>query len=140
MAILRSVLGVLAGVIVGGGLVAAIEAFGGALYPPPPGLDPKDAAAFGEHLATLPVGAFLIVVAAHLVGPLVGAWLAARIAGRRPMLHAIVTGAVFLFFGIVNLIVIPHPLWFAALDVLMYPLAAWIAGTLARKALESSPS
>jgi hypothetical protein len=132
MAILRSVFGVLAGVIVGSGLVAVIEAFGRSVYPPPPGLDPRDAEALREHIASLPAGALLIVAVAHLIGPMVGAWLSAKIAGRRPMLHAIVTGAVFLFFGIVNLFLVPHPLWFTALDLLMYPLAAWLAGSLAR--------
>lgn len=133
MKILRSILGVFVGVVVGTGLVAAIEQVSRSLYPPPPGADLTDPEQIAAFVRDLPPGALLIVAFAHLVGPLAGAWLAARVAGWRPMTHAIVTGAVFLFFGLLNLVMVPHPLWFGALDLLMYPLAAWVAGTLARR-------
>ena len=82
----------------------------------------------------IPAGALGIVLVAHFFGPLIGAWLAARVAGYRHAVHAAITAGVFLVFGVVNLMFIPHPWWFTIADVAIYVGAGWLAGRLAAPA------
>ena len=95
-AIGRSVLAVLAGAIVAGVLIAIVEAISSAIFPLPPGLDIHDHAAMRQHIDTLPLGAFLLVLAAWAIGSFGGSWVAARIASRGRLGHGLAVGALFL--------------------------------------------
>ena len=57
----------------------------------------------------------------------------ARIADSPKIAHAVGIGAVFLVFGAINLKMIPHPLWFAIIDLAIYLPAAWLGGRLAKR-------
>ena len=110
-AIGRSVLAVIVGVMVTMGLIMGIEAVCNALYPMPPGLDLHDHDAMRAYMDTLPLGALLLVLAGWAIGSCAGAWVAARLAGRAPMVHGLVVGAWFLIGAIVTMVMIPHPIW-----------------------------
>ena len=71
------------------------------------------------------------MLAAHAAGSLAGAWLAAKVAGRAPLVHGLIVGGVFLSCGIVNLLQIPHPAWFGPADVAAYLPAAYLGARLA---------
>jgi pimeloyl-ACP methyl ester carboxylesterase len=131
MSYVRGLFSLLAGLVAGAGLNVAIVGISTALYPPPADLAYEDVDAMAAYVSALPAAALVIVLAGHLIGTLFGAWLAARLAGRRPPILAAVVAAVFLLAGIANLVSIPHPLWFAALDVLTYPTAGFLAWRLA---------
>ena len=64
---IRKVLAVLLGAIVGGAFNMALVAVSNAVYPLPSGVDPSDFEAFRAHVEAngLPAGALLIVLAAH---------------------------------------------------------------------------
>ncbi len=120
-----------AGVVAGGLLVALVEGIGHRVYPLPEGLDVKDVEALKEYVATLPAGALLFVLLAWAVGSFGGGWLAAKIADRKRLVHALVVGGVLMAFGIVNLVTIPHPLWFAVVGVVLFLPAACAGAKLA---------
>jgi hypothetical protein len=127
---LRSVGAVVAGVILGGGVVFAVELLGGMLFPMPPGLDLNDPQALAVAMANAPLGALLFVLLAWAAGSLAGGWLAARLAGRAPHWHALIVGVLLLIAGIINLATLPHPLWFQVVSVLVFLPAAWLGGAL----------
>ncbi len=110
-AIGRSVLAVLAGAIVAGLLIAAVESVSSAIYPLPPGIDLHDHEAMRRHIDQLPIGAFLFVLGAWAIGSFGGSWVAARLAGRARIVHGLVVGALFLLAGVLNMLLIPHPWW-----------------------------
>lgn len=128
---LRSVSSVILGIVVGGVLVGLIEGVGHQFYPPPAGLDLNDRDAMAALIRSMPLGAFLSLLAAYAIGPLVGGWIAARLAGRAPMAHALAVGGVFLAASIGNLALIPHPAWFAAANLAVVAAATVLAGRLA---------
>ena len=135
MKILRSIGGVIAGVIVAGILVFAVQMIGHVVYPPPGGIDPSTSEgqkALADYIAKAPLGVFLFVLASYAVGTAVGAWLAAKIAGRAHIVHGLVVGGIQLVFGIVNLMMIRHPVWFAVVSVVTFPAAAFLGGLFAR--------
>lgn len=70
MKILRSIGGVVAGVIVAGILVFAVQMIAHVVYPPPAGIDPSTSEgqkALADYVAKAPPGVFLFVLASYAV-------------------------------------------------------------------------
>jgi hypothetical protein len=126
---LRKVGAVVVGLILAFVLVQAAE-FGVHLrYPPPAGTNMRDMKAVKAFVATLPIPAFILVLAGWLVGTLAGTFVAARI-GRNAV-PAYVLGAILLAGGMVNSIIIPQPVWFSAVSFIIYitmPILGWRLG------------
>ena len=129
--ILRNVLALLGAALVAMVLIACIQAVGGKLYPPPPGLDFNDKAAVARFAATLPLPAFLIILVSYLVGVTVGAWLACRISVTEKRRQGVMIGALFVVASIMNLASLPHPAWFWVANLAIVPFAAWLGMRLA---------
>ena len=77
-AILRLVLGVLAGFVVMWVVIAGIELVGKMIWPPPPGIDPSNTADLGAYLAAAPTPALAMIVFAWVVGAWAGGFVAAK--------------------------------------------------------------
>jgi hypothetical protein len=118
--------GVAAGVIGGMLLLAGVENVGVLLYPPPKGIDVHDVKAMQKMMASMPIGAFLFVLAGFLIATTAGCYLAARVSKMRG--PAIFVGALFLVGGIANLLMVPHPIWFWIACIVVF-IVATIAGT-----------
>jgi hypothetical protein len=129
----RKILAVVAGVILAGIVTFAVQKIGHQVYPPPADLDMKNMEAMKAYVSTLPMGALLFVLLSYLVGSFAGGWLAATIA-RTSQIHLPLTvGGVQLFFGIINLVMLPHPMWFAIAAVIVFLPAAYFGGKLGLK-------
>ena len=133
-AIGRSALAVLAGMIVAGVLIAAVESVSSAIFPLPPGLDIHDHEAMRQHIDTLPIGAFLMVLAAWAIGSFGGSWVAARLATRARLVHGLIIGALFLLAGVLNMLMIPHPWWMWAGGILALAGCSYLGARLAGRA------
>jgi ABC-type phosphate transport system permease subunit len=85
------------------------------------------------HLFT-PIN-FLMPFLAHALGTLLGAYIAALIAASHKMIFGITIGACFLVGGIMNIMMLPSPLWFSVVDVVFayipmgYLGAKWAIGS-----------
>ncbi|MDX1429649.1 MAG: hypothetical protein R3282_05140 [Rhodothermales bacterium] len=126
----RSILAVIAGLIVGGLIVAGVEYIAQIVYPPPEGLDMTDMEAVREFAAGAPASARLIVLLAWFLGPFGGAWVAAHLARRSPMTHALVVGVFFLVADTINLVTIPSPIWMWIGGFVAPVLGAYLAARL----------
>lgn len=116
----------IAGVIVAMVFVWLVQRVGHAVYPPPPGLDVNDAGAMTAYIETLPIGAFLFVIASYFFGTFGGTFLACRIAGSQPMLFAGLVGGLMLIAMAMNIAMIPHPTWFVVAAIIAIIVAAWL--------------
>ena len=130
----RSALAVVVGALVAGVLIAAVEGISSAIYPLPPGIDLHDHEAMRQHIHSLPVGAFLFVLAAWAMGSFGGSWVAARLATRARLTHGLIVGALFLLAGMMNLIMIPHPWWMWAGGILALAGCSYLGARLAGRA------
>jgi hypothetical protein len=128
----RSIVAILLGFVLAGLVTLLIQIPSYVLYAPPQGFDLNDTEALRAYAATLPPGAFLIVLLSWFAGAFSGAWLAARIARRAPLAHALAIGVIQLAAGLYNLLTLPHPTWFWVAGVLAFPVAAVAAGALNR--------
>lgn len=127
----RGIVAVVVGVVTASITVFAVESISNTLYPMPSGLDPTVPEQLRAHVGSLPMLAFVIVLSAWTLGTFVGGLLAARIAGRAPLRHAAIVAGFILAATIMNLVMLPHPVWVALLAVLLIPLAAWCASLVA---------
>lgn len=128
------IMAILGGVLAGVVAVTAIEMISYYRYPFPPGLDVNDREAMRAHLAAQPPGAYLLVLAAHAVGSFVGGAVTAIVSRRKAYDRALVIGLLLMVAGMMTLLSMPHPTWFALADVVLYvPLAlvgCFVAGSL----------
>jgi hypothetical protein len=127
--IIRNIIAVIAGLLVGGALNMALVEIGGKLVPAPAGADvtTMEGLKVSMHVFT-PVN-FLFPFLAHALGTFVGAVLAAFIVVNHRMWFALSIGVFFLVGGIMNIVMLPSPLWFTVLDlVVAYIPMGYLAG------------
>lgn len=104
------------------------EAIGHAVYPLPAGMDFSNPAAVRELVASMPLGAFLFVLGSWIAATIAGGAVAGAIARPKAMRLALVVGGVILAATLINLALIPHPIWFAVVALAGIPMAAWLTG------------
>ena len=127
---LRSALSVVLGIVSAFVTVMLVDKLNHLIYPPPPGLDFSDTAAVEPYLATLPLGAYLLVIASSVVAALIGTLVAIYVGHIRPFYCAVIVGGIVLAATIANFIAIPHPLWLSAITLLGIVASAWLATKL----------
>ena len=110
-AILRSVAGVFFGACLATGVIILVEQISGRMYPPPPGLNYSDTEAWKAFIASLPLGAFLMILLAWGLGTFAGAWICAKVAGRAKLAHGLVLATLLLCTGVSIMFETPHPIW-----------------------------
>jgi hypothetical protein len=74
----------------------------------------------------------LLVLLAYATGAFGAGYVAAKTAKDQQMLMALIAGFILLIFGVVNLMEIPHPLWFAIASLILYLPIAWLGSKLVR--------
>lgn len=133
--IVRNILAVLAGLLVGGLVNMALIVLSGSLFPPPPGVDVNDIASINAHIGEYSVAQLLAPFFAHALGALVGGFVAAKLAVGSGMPQALIVGAFNLVGGIMAVSMIPDaPMWFNVLDlVVAYMPMAWLGARLAHR-------
>ena len=130
---LRTVLGVVIGVISGFVTIYAIEEIGHQIWPVATELNLKDKAAAAAFLAGMPLGALLTVVAAWILGAYTAAVVGLMLAKRR-RLAGIVPAAMIFAATVLVLVMLPHPLWMAVGGLGGIVAAAWLADRLLARA------
>ena len=126
--LIRNVLAVLAGVILGSVVNMAIVTFGPSLIPPPAGADMMTPEGIAAAMPLLEPRHFITPFLAHALGTLVGAFVAYLVAASHKARFAYAIGVLFLIGGIAACFMIPAPVWFMALDLLVaYLPMAWLA-------------
>lgn len=131
--VLRNILAVLAGIVVGSVVNMAIIMFGGSLVPLPEGVDPTSMESLKESMHLFKPINFLMPFLAHALGTLVGAFITVKFAANRHYLLAMIIGVFFLAGGIMSIMSLPAPMWFNAVDLLLaYLPMAWLGWKLGR--------
>jgi hypothetical protein len=111
---------VVAGAVVGGMVNMGLIVAGSKLLPPPSGVDVNDVASIDAHIGEYSVAQLLSPFAAHALGTLAGALVAALVAPESRLRVALTVGLLFLAGGIMAVSMIPSaPLWFDALDLVV---------------------
>ena len=128
--ILRNILAVLAGAIIGMIINAQLINIGHSIIIPPEGFDAENLKTYGlletKHL--------LFPFLGHALGTLVGAYIVARFAISHQKRFAIGIGVLFLIGGILVSTMIPAPVWFIATDLILAYIPMGLLGAKLAKA------
>lgn len=127
----RTLLALLAGLVVMVLTVFLVESAGHLMYPPPPGVDVTNPEALKTLIQSLPVAALAFVVVAWALGAFAGAFVACRIARQHRTALAVAIGAVMIALSAATMVMIPHPVWMIVLGVALPLPMAWLAMQLA---------
>jgi hypothetical protein len=126
---IRIVLGVVAGILLGGIVVGLVETVGHTLWPLPPGVDVSNPEQLKTLMSKMNPMAMTSVLVGWGAGTLARACAALAIAQGRRIAGWIVVAV--LFAGAVwSMVTIPHPLWFVISSVVVTLAAALTADRL----------
>jgi hypothetical protein len=126
--VLRNVLAVVVGIVVGMVVNGALITLSPSLIPPPAGVDVTNAESLAAGIHLFGPKHFVMPFLAHALGTFAGALLAYLIAASYKARFAYAIGIVFLCGGIAACFMIPAPIWFMAVDlILAYLPTAWLA-------------
>lgn len=130
--VLRNMLSVIAGTLIGGVVNGLLIMNSAAIIPPPKGADLTTTEGLTAAMALMEPKHFLVPFLAHALGTLVGAFVTVKIAANYKMPLALLIGLLFLVGGIYSVTALPSPLWFNVVDLVgAYIPMAWIGAKLA---------
>lgn len=133
--IVKNILAVIAGVVIGGALNMGIIMMSGSVIPPPEGADITTMEGLKASMHLMEPKHFLMPFLAHALGTFLGALVAALIVPAQKMKLAMIVGGWFLLGGILNILMLPSPLWFTFTDLIgaYIPMAYLGAKLIAKK-------
>ncbi len=125
--LLRNVLAVIAGIIIGGVVNGTLIALSPSLISPPAGVDVNNAESLSKAMHLFAPRHFIMPFLAHAVGTFAGALAAYLIAASIKARLAYAIGVVFFCGGVAASFMIPAPIWFIVLDLFgAYLPMAWL--------------
>ncbi len=120
MQITKYVLPVVVGAMSGMILITLGEMAIHHMYPLPPGTDLYDADSLAKAMKQMPESALLFLLVNYVISSFLAGIIATLISGRVTLRPALVVGIVLTLAGLYNVIVLPHPMWFSILNLLVY--------------------
>lgn len=134
MAILKLILAVIAGLIVGSVVNMALILAGPVVIAPPAGVDMSTTEGMQTGMHLLQPQHFLFPFLAHALGTLAGALITYLLTDSYRVQATYAVGVFFLAGGSVAANLIPAPIWFIVVDLaLAYLPMAWLARQLGGK-------
>ena len=130
---LRNIAGAIIGIAVAVLTVMFVEWISHSLFPFPDGLEIVDTEALNAHIKSLPLTAFLLVLAGNLIATFDGVLTACLIGRVKPFFYALLIGMLMIAATVSNLLMFQHPNWYSAAVLIGIVLSAWLAVTIASK-------
>lgn len=132
--VLRNIFSVIAGFVVASGVNMALIVLGPLAIPPPAGVDVTNSQSLSASMHLFEAKHFVFPFLAHALGTLAGALTAFFVAASHRSVFAYAVGVLFLAGGIAATFMIPAPVWFIVLDlVVAYIPMAWIGTVIGRR-------
>ena len=117
------ILGIIVGMIVNIGLII----LGGTIFPPSENFEPMNAMNWDFKY-------FIFPFLAHSIGTLTGALIVSKLSNKSSIILPLIVGLYFLMGGIYMITILPAPMWFVLLDVVLgYIPMALLGWKLANK-------
>ena len=132
--IIKNILAVVAGSILGSAVNMGIIMISGSIIPPPDGADVTTMEGLKLSMHLFQPKHFIFPFLAHALGTFAGALTAAIIAANHKIKFALGIAFFFLAGGIANTFMLPSPIWFTVLDLVgAYIPMGYFAGKLVVK-------
>jgi hypothetical protein len=119
MKIVRNILAVILGAVIGSVVNGFIISISGKVIPPPADVDVTTMEGLKATMHLFEPKHFLMPFLAHALGTFVGALIAILIAASHKFYLALSVSVLFLIGGIINVYLLPSPLWFTLCDLIL---------------------
>lgn len=117
--ILRNILVVAIGAIIGIVINMSIIRLSASVIAPPEGVDPKNLESIKANIDLYSPIHFIMPFLAHALGTIIGAFFVAKLAASHHMKLALFIGVFFLLGGIQVAFMLGGPIWFCVFDILL---------------------
>ena len=133
-AVIRNLLAVVLGIVVGSLVNMALVTISPMVIPPPEGIDVSTAEGLKAGMHLFEPKHFVFPFLAHALGTFVGALVAAWIAATRKFTFAMVIAVFFFLGGLASIIMLPSPIWFTFVDLVFayFPMAYFAKNIVSR--------
>lgn len=126
--IIKNILAVVSGVIIGGVVNMGIIMISSLIIPPPNGADVTTTEGLKASMHLFQPKHFIMPFLAHAIGTLVGAFIAAKFAAKFKIWFAYGIGVFFFLGGLLSIFQLPSRTWFSIVDLtLAYIPMSYIA-------------
>jgi hypothetical protein len=115
----RVAIGVILGIVVGSFVNMSIINISPSIIPPPIGVDITTEAGLKAAMHLFKPINFLMPFLAHALGTLVAAFITSLIVSDKKLFYSFIPGVLFLIGGITMVFMLPSPLWFSLVDLLL---------------------
>jgi len=130
--IVRSAASIVVSLMFAMAMIVTVEGIGAIVHPFPPEVDTNDIEAVKAHVARCPAWFLGVVVVLWGFTTFASAWIATRLgAGRHPA-HGIVVGLMLLLAVVMNMLMLPYPVWFEVANLVTFSLAIYWGTKLGR--------
>ncbi|MBK8625047.1 MAG: hypothetical protein IPN86_05650 [Saprospiraceae bacterium] len=117
---LRNTLVVITSLLVGGIVLYLFETLIHQWFPMPADVDPSDIESLKNYMPNAPVGSLALLILTHAIAAFISGWIIAKFAKSNIQFLALITGMIWTLFGVTNIVMIPHPLWFSIADTCVF--------------------
>ena len=132
--ILKKILAVILGIVIGSVVNMALVSISGSIIPPPDGVDVTTSEGLQARMHLFQPKHFIFPFLAHALGSFVGALVAAKIAPSSKLTFAMIIAVFFFIGGLASIMMLPSPIWFTFVDlVFAYFPMAYLAKSLVTK-------
>jgi hypothetical protein len=136
---MKKVFAMATGVVTGFVLVFIGDATTHSLSPVPKGLDYTNRADMRDYIASIPMYVLVIMVIFWLASSFLGSMMAARINRTDWKRTGLATGGILMAAAVLNLALLPHPLWMWIVTLIGYLPAAFLGSWLVKPRVVELP-
>ncbi len=112
---------IIGSIVAGSAAIYLAESLVHILYPLPEGVDMYDSMAMKEYIFNMPLTAFLILLVGYELGGFCAGFFAALLSAPSfRTKNALIAGGLLTIGSAINLILIPHPMWFNVISSLIF--------------------
>lgn len=131
--IFRTILAVVAGIVVAVLIFMLFEKVNERLYPIPLDVDPANHEAMSAYISSLPVASLIILLLGWAVGSLICGLLVRLLVRNAGSTPAYIAGLFLMSAGIVDIFMFPRPIWFAIVGMVLFIPATLLGSALVRR-------
>lgn len=132
--IIRNIVVFILALVIGSMVNMSLIMVSGHIIPPPNGADVTTMEGLQASLHLFEPKHFIFPFLAHALGTFVGAAFVTLLAASHKMKFALAIGCTFLLGGVINVFMLPAPLWFCVLDLVgAYLPMVWLGTVLVKK-------
>lgn len=126
--IVRTTLAIIAGLVIGSVINMALLTFGHKVIVPPDGADLTTMEGLKASMHLMQPKHFISPFLAHALGTMIGAIITCLATKDNQKRWALVVGSIFLIGGFINVVMLPAPMWFNIVDLVVAYLPMAILG------------